>query len=108
MRGCSGMRRRGAARLPGQKTACPTSGREDGFCPPMETRVRRAAEFKRNTRPSPVFCRGCGCVFLGRRGFVPVCFAIGKAVGDGLGLFGKNRRRARPNNFENRKFSRRS
>jgi len=54
VRGCSDMRRRGAARLPGQKTACPSPGREDEFCPPMETRVRRAAEFKRNTRPPPV------------------------------------------------------
>ena len=58
MRGCSGMRRRGAARLPGQKTACLTPRKEDGFCPPnLETRVRRAAEFKRNTRPPPVLRR---------------------------------------------------
>jgi len=44
-------RRHAASRA---KDGLPDVGREDGFCPPMETRVRRAAEFKRNTRPPPV------------------------------------------------------
>jgi len=80
------MRRRGAARLPGQKTACLTPRKEDGFCPPnLETRVRRAAEFKRNTRPSPVL----------RRDVVWIV-AIGKAVAEGLGTSGKKTAKGTP------------